>query len=213
MASVTHLPPVIPLFPLPSAVLFPRMPLPLHVFEPRYRRMVADALRGERLIGMTLLRPGWENDYLGRPAVYPIGCAGEMRQTEALPDGRYNLVLHGLTRFRIVAEHDGEPYRLASIEALGDTPGEPATLAQARQRLIEALALSADGSAIVIVQPELPDDLFVNALCQSLPLEPVEQQSLLDCDTLGERCLRLAEILEFKRLERKYGKARGDAVC
>jgi hypothetical protein len=189
------------------------MPLPLHVFEPRYRRMVADALRGERVIGMTLLRPGWENDYLGRPAVYSIGCAGEMRQTEALPDGRYNLMLHGLTRFRIVTEHDGRPYRLASIEALDDPPGEPSTLGQARERLIEALALSAEEPAVVVVQPELPDDLFVNALCQSLPLEPVEQQSLLDCNTLVERCLRLVEILEFKRLERKYGKARSDAIC
>lgn len=207
------IPPVIPLFPLPSAVLFPRMPLPLHVFEPRYRRMVADALQAERVIGMTLLRPGWERDYLGRPPVYAVGCAGEIRQIEELANGRYNLALHGLTRFRILAEHDGKPYRLASVEALPDELGEPALCADARQKLIESLALAADEPAVVIVQPELPDDLFVNALCQSLPLEPVEQQSLLDCHTITERCLRLVEILEFKRLERKYGKARGDAVC
>ena len=65
------LPPTIPIFPLPNAVLFPNVFLPLHIFEPRYREMVADALQGDRIIGMVLLRPGWEADYDGRPAIYP----------------------------------------------------------------------------------------------------------------------------------------------
>ncbi len=207
------LPATIPLFPLPASVLFPRMPLPLHVFEPRYRKMVKDVLAAERLIGMTLLRPGWEDDYLRRPAVYPIGCAGEVHHYESLADGRYNVVLRGVSRFRVLDEHDGQPYRVASIQALPDETGDAAALAAARGRLTEAVALATDGPAVLVVQPELPDEIFVNALCQSLPLESVEQQSLLDCDRVSERCERLLEILDFKRLEKKYGKARGDALA
>lgn len=203
---------VIPLFPLPSTVLFPRMPLPLHVFEPRYRQMVQDALRGERIIGIALLRSGWEADCLGRPPVYPVGCAGELHHHEVLPDGRYNIMLRGLSRFRLLAEHDGHPYRLATVELLEDELGDAAALAAGRAKLGEAIALASGGPAVVVVQPELPDDVFVNALCQSLPLEPVERQSLLDCACVSERCGRLLEILDFKRLEKKYGRARGDSA-
>src|SRR5215207_3342200 len=98
------LPPTIPIFPLPNVVLFPNVFLPLHIFEPRYRAMVADALRGDRIIGMTLLRPGFEKDYEDRPAVYRIGCAGLITHSEPLSDGRFNIVLRGMEKFRIVAE-------------------------------------------------------------------------------------------------------------
>ena len=103
---------LLPLFPLPNVVLFPNVFLPLHIFEPRYREMVADALAGDRMIGMVLLRPGWEHDYEGRPPVYPIGCSGVITHVERLADGRYNIVLRGLERFRIVEED-----RLAQLSA------------------------------------------------------------------------------------------------
>ncbi len=186
--------------------------MPLHVFEPRYRKMVRDALHGARLIGMTLLRPGWEDDYLGRPAIYSVGCAGELHRCEALADGRYNIVLRGVSRFRVLDEDASEPYRVARVEALPDEIGDAQALAEARGRLGEAVALAADGPAVLVVQPELPDDVFVNALCQTLPLEPIEQQSLLDSGRVSERCQRLLEILDFKRLEKKYGKARSDTM-
>src|SRR5688572_7422758 len=112
------LPPSIPLFPLPNVVLFPNVFLPLHIFEPRYRQMVADALEGDRIIGMVLLRPGWEADYEGRPPVYPIGCAGLITHAEPLADGRYNIVLRGLEKFRIVQEEAARGYRVAQVEAL-----------------------------------------------------------------------------------------------
>ena len=79
------LPPTIPLFPLPNVVLFPSVFLPLHIFEPRYREMVGDALTGDRIIGMVLLRPGWEADYEGRPPIYPVGCAGLITLSERTP--------------------------------------------------------------------------------------------------------------------------------
>ena len=89
------LPSEIPIFPLPNVVLFPSALLPLHIFEPRYRAMVADALESERLIGMVMLRPGWESHYDRTPDVYPIGCAGFITHADRLPDGRYNIMLRG----------------------------------------------------------------------------------------------------------------------
>src|SRR3954464_12844103 len=112
------LPATIPLFPLPSVVLFPNVCLPLHIFEPRYREMVADALDGDRMIGMVLLRPGWERDYERRPPIFPIGGSGLLTHKEKLPEGRYNLVLRGIERFRIVEEDHSRSYRRAAIEPL-----------------------------------------------------------------------------------------------
>src|SRR5688572_32951673 len=98
------LPDKLPLFPLPNVVLFPNVFLPLHIFEQRYREMVSDVLQGDRLIGMVLLRPGWESDYEGCPPVYSIGCSGVITHAERLDDGRFNIVLRGVERFRIVEE-------------------------------------------------------------------------------------------------------------
>src|SRR5689334_21904912 len=107
---------LMPLFPLPNVVLFPGVFLPLHIFEPRYRELVADALTGDRLIGMVLLRPGWEADYQGRPAVFPIGCSGVITHVEQLENGRYNIVLRGVERFRILEEDHQRSYRRAVVE-------------------------------------------------------------------------------------------------
>src|SRR5918996_6103575 len=95
------LPPTIPIFPLDKTVLFPNVFLPLHIFEPRYRTMVDDALKGDRIIGMILLQPGFESNYEGRPPVYAVGCAGVTARAEPLPDGRFNIVLRGLEKFRL----------------------------------------------------------------------------------------------------------------
>lgn len=207
MPDAGDLPDRIPLFPLPNVVLFPGMPMPLHIFEPRYRRMVEDVQGGRRTIGMVLLRAGWEKDYAGRPAIYPVGCAGRLEQVEALADGRYNIVLRGLARFRIAEEHAGEPYRVASVEALPDAVGDTAGLESARARLLAAIGRASDGPAVLVLQNDLPAPAFVNALCQSLDLEPVERQSLLDCDSVEDRCGRLVEILDWKAMERSHGRA------
>ena len=199
------LPDRVPLFPLPNAVLFPGMPLPLHVFEPRYRKMVGDALNGPRIIGMVLLRAGFEADYEGRPPIYAIGCAGRVDRCDSLPDGRFNIVLRGLCRFQILDEHPGEPYRIASVRGLDDPAGDLKALEASRPRLLAAIGRASDGPAVLVMQNELPADAFVNALCQSLDLEPLERQSLLDCDSVSERCDRLVEILEWKAAEQAHG--------
>ena len=122
----------LPIFPLPTVVLFPNVFLPLHIFEPRYRQMTADALAGDRLIGMVLLRPGHAADYEGRPPVYGVGCTGLITHAEKLDDGRFNLVLRGLDKFTILGEEDpavGQLYRHAIEQwlrlRLGLTKSEP----------------------------------------------------------------------------------------
>jgi Lon protease-like protein len=181
------------------------MPLPLHIFEPRYRKMVADTLITHRSIGMVLLKPGWEEGYEGRPPVYATGCSGAIAQHERLEDGRYNIVLRGQTRFRVIEEHEGEPYRLATVETLTDEPGPPEVLDRLRKRVLTTIARAAEGPKSLVLQGELPHDLLVNALSQSLGLRPVEKQSLLGCDTLEARYRRLLEILEFHILEGNAG--------
>ena len=91
------------LFPLPNLVLFPHVVQPLHIFEARYRQMMADALDDDRLLAMALLRPGWEEEYDKRPAIHPMVCLGRIAEEERLADGRYNLMLQGLSRARVVA--------------------------------------------------------------------------------------------------------------
>src|ERR1700752_5009269 len=101
---------LLPLFPLPNVVLFPNVFLPLHIFEPRYREMIADALKSDRLIGMALLQAKWVGRYEGRPPVYPIGCSGVITHLDRHDDGRYNIVLRGLERFRILREDHARRY-------------------------------------------------------------------------------------------------------
>jgi Lon protease-like protein len=168
--------------------------------------MVADALAGAHVVGMVLLRPGWESDYEGRPPVFESGCAGVIEQWEKLPDGRYNIVLRGLSRFRIREEQDGEAYRLAAVEPLSDVPGPPEAVEAARARVVELIARAAAVAVTAVARPDLSHELFVNALSQSLSLDPLEKQALLDCNGVLARYDRLGTLLEFRALERTYGR-------
>jgi Lon protease-like protein len=197
------LPPTIPLFPLPNVVLFPNVFLPLHIFEPRYKAMVNDALRGDRIIGMVLLQPGYGADYEGRPPVFPMGCAGVITHAEPLDDGRFNIVLRGLERFRIGAEDHTRPYRVASITPVPEfvTDGDRSELRRHRNRLQALLAVAMERAGS---EPRLPqsvgDEDLVNALAQYLELDPLERQALLERDGIVERCRGLIELLEMKSL-------------
>jgi hypothetical protein len=194
------LPSTIPLFPLPNVVLFPNVFLPLHIFEHRYRRMVDDAVQGDRIIGMVLLRPGWEADYDGRPAVYAIGCAGVITHSERLSDGRFNIVLRGIEKFRIVGEDDSRPYRLAEVESLREPGGDAVRveMRRERRRLEELLVPQSATGREPNVPTSMPDEDLVNALAQYLEFEPVEKQALLERDGVLERCRSLIELLEMK---------------
>jgi Lon protease-like protein len=195
------LPSTIPLFPLPNVVLFPNVFLPLHIFEPRYRRMVGDALGGDRIIGMVLLRPGWEANYEGQPPVYAIGCAGLITHAEPRPDGRYNIVLRGLEKFRIVEEDHSREYRVAQVDTLMEdlSDADRASVRAERRRLEMLLVPQPEGRGIdPKVPPSMADEDLVNALAQYLELEPVEKQALLERPGLLARCRSLIELLEMK---------------
>ena len=196
------LPATIPIFPLPNVVLFPNVFLPLHIFEPRYRAMVKDALASDRIIGMVLLRPGFESNYAGRPPVYPIGCAGLITHSEPLPDGRFNIVLRGLEKFRMTGEEDGQPYRLAHVEGLTEmvTADDKTQMHQHRRRLERLLAAAMERGTDSKLSPNVPDDDLVNALAQYLALEPIERQALLECDGVLSRCGALIELLEMRSM-------------
>ena len=210
--------PTLPLFPLPNVVLFPNVFLPLHIFEPRYREMVSDALDGDRMIGMVLLRPGWEGNYEGRPPVYPIGCSGLITHHERLPDGRYNIVLRGVEKFRILSERDDEPegasdagaahdYRVARVEILHEPmiEAERDEVRAARLRLEALLVPQAQGrGAEAKVAPAMADEDVVNALAQYMELEPLEKQALLERRGLLARCRSLIELLEMKMIVARH---------
>jgi Lon protease-like protein len=192
---------LLPIFPLPNVVLFPNVFLPLHIFEPRYREMVADAIDSDRLIGMVLLKPGWERDYDGRPPVYPIGCSGVITHVEPLPDGRYNIVLRGLERFRIAAEDQTRSYRRARVEPLVEPRpvGEDRDAIRNQRAKLEALLSPAgEKSGADPRTAALGDEDLVNALAQYLDLEPLEKQALLEQSSLRTRAESLVELLEMK---------------
>jgi Lon protease-like protein len=169
--------------------------------------MVADALASHRTIGMVLLRPGYEEDYQGRPPIYPLGCSGMIVEDERLGDGRYNILLLGQSRFRVLEERGGEPYRLAAVEELPDSSGDESSLDGLRERLLAALSRLSNGTAAVHLKGAVSHAALVNGLAQGLDLPPVEKLSLLGCDTLDGRARRLLEILEFHALERTAGRS------
>jgi Lon protease-like protein len=204
------LPATIPIFPLPNAVLFPNVFLPLHIFEPRYRAMVTDALAGDRIIGMVLLKAGFESDYEGRPPIFPVGCAGVITHSERLADGRFNIVLKGLEKFTVTGEDNRRRYRVARIEGMPEfvSDSERSELHRMRQRLeaLLAAAVEREGGEPRF-PPAIPDEDLVNALAQFMGLEALERQALLERDGVLDRCRGLIELLEMRTMGRAAGRS------
>ena len=194
-AAATTLPATIAIFPLQDVVLFPNSTAPLHIFEPRYRAMVADALEGDSIIGMVLLEPGHEADYEGRPPIFGVGCAGVIIQAVELPDGRYNIVLAGTVKFRVLSEDASRPYRLAEVEALPEVfeESDRPLLAERRQQIERALLAAFPG--MQLPPSDLSDVEVVDGLAVALPLEPAHRQELLEADGSLERAVRLIRRL------------------
>jgi len=204
------LPPKIPIFPLPDVVLFPTVFMPLHIFEPRYREMVRDALEGDRIIGMVMLKPGYERGYAGRPDVYPIGCAGLISHTEPLDDGRYNIVLRGLEKFRILGEERVGGYRLAEVDAVPEPldADAQATLRDERRKLESLLVPLVEGGE-QRWPANMADDALINALSQYLDLEGIERLALLERRDALDRCRGLIELVEMKLLSMHHSPSSG----
>ena len=189
------LPGTISLFPLPNVVLFPDVFLPLHIYEPRYHELTRAALDDNRLIGMVLAKTASDPD-----ACYPIGCAGVITHVEEIDGGRYNIVLRGLQKFRILAE-DGtseKRYRIARIEGILDGPVDKVALRNQRARLETLLVSSGTANFSFRLPPSMPDIEFVHALSQYFGLEAVERQALLEMTDAEARCRALIELVEMQ---------------
>jgi Lon protease-like protein len=200
---MAELPSLIPIFPLPNVVLFPQVMLPLHIFEPRYRKMVRDTeSQSPPLIGMALLRGNWQEQYEGNPEIFSIGCAGEMVRVAPLPDGRFNILLQGLRRYHIREEIFTAGYRQARVE--WDPPLKEELDTGRRQGLRQLLDQYLKKNEQVqkfLSDPSIDDDFFVNFFAFHLDFLPIEKQSLLEVQPLVERADRLRDILDFKLTE------------
>ena len=198
---------IMPLFPLPSIVFYPGTPLPLHIFEPRYRQMTFDALEGERKIGMVLLKPDWEASYFGRPKIFSIGCVGSIEKEIRHPDGKYNFTLVGLRRFRILKEVDGKTYRRAEVDLLeeqneqgiGEEPN--ATRDGLVERYREFISLIPENSSLK-QEPDwnLGDQLsqFVDRFAYRLDLSLEQKQTFLEEQDVIHRAEFLHSFLKMK---------------
>lgn len=201
------IPSVIPLFPLPNVVFFPRTYLPLHIFEPRYRKMVRDAAAGHRMIGMVLLKEGWESDYEGNPPVFPIGVVGRMVTVQPLSDGRFNIYLQGLRRFEIQDETGSEGYRQGRIKLYDFARPEAGLPPEVRAELLRVVASllksREDGLTLsALLKQPIHDDVLVQNICFAMDFTPLEKQFLLESESLVRQARRLLDLLQFKRYER-----------
>jgi len=192
----------VPIFPLPGAILFPRSQLPLHIFEPRYREMVRDAIDGAGQIAM--IQPHRLDDDNQAP-LYDVGCVGEVVGIEELDDGRFNIVLLGSHRFRLIREVDLDAsYRCAEVDitAFNDNEPEPLAIIQRAEverearRLGDALGLAVDWAAVA----RLDDEMLVNAIAQVAPFDVGAKQALLEERTLESRSDLLVQLMQFHRL-------------
>lgn len=197
---ISVLPDTLPLFPLPGVALFPDLPLPLHIFEPRYRTMLKDALAGSRFIGIVQIRPGQE----GVPSpIFSVGCAGRIEGVAQIEGGRSNIVLRGVSRFHIDEElAEDRPYRVARVSPLIEKVLDEEALTESLARVLHEIGQIDEGMSLLARTDEAPKALVVNMLAQLLPLGDLERQSLIEAPTIDERARLLAEILDFARLSR-----------
>ena len=200
--SFTDLPAQLPLFPLTGVVLLPRGALPLNVFEPRYLKMVDDALKGDRLIG--LIQPSENPDKVLKPKLSAVGAAGRIVSFRETDDNRYLITLSGLCRFRLIGEMADEvPYRIGQCDYssfAGDMAEGGEENDFPRERLLAALRsylkdrdMKADWKSVTSAPPEA----LVNALSMMCPFEPAEKQALLEAPSFGERASTLVALLEM----------------
>lgn len=184
---------IVPVFPLPGAVLYPGTVLPLHVFEPRYRAMVADVTRGDRLLAIALLRPGHDDDTAGSPPIHDVATIGRIEDLETLPDGRSTLNLVGLQRVELREIPSERPYRLVryAVRPERAPDADDPVIERARLELFAAhdmlMRELSDETIRVAVDSGLPYATVVNGACANLPVDAEIRQTLLELDDLRER--------------------------
>lgn len=204
----------IPIFPLPNVVFFPKTLLPLHIFEPRYRKMVEDALNNSNRIGIVLLKDGWQQDYFGAPEVHLIGCVGDIQYSEKLDDGKYNIMLYGLSRVRILNFVQEKPYRIAKVEYLKDSNFdhegfnlnyETENFIRLVQEYLEEMGVENLDELLKLQSHSL--ESIMNQIASVLDMSIQEKQSLLEIDSLEARYEQLTKIIKDKLTVLKIAKS------
>ncbi len=189
----------LPIFPLPNVVFFPRTVLPLHIFEPRYKQMVADALEGNRQIGMALLQPGWESRQDESPEVFNTGGMGLITQYKHLEEGRYNILLSGRHRYRIMEFIRETPYRVARVRLLQEVMPSNQEMNEISTELVRGFRELSEANTQPGLEPDVIEKLdfptLINSLCSSLNLSVYDQQQLLEMNSLKVRATTLLGIL------------------
>jgi len=186
-----------PIFPLPNVVFFPHTFLPLHIFEERYRAMVADAANGEKLICMALLKPGYEDDYEGSPPIHTVGTVGFMPMKKDHADGTSDILLVGMDKVKIKEITSDTPYRMAEVEILYDVVGESDPEALQEKIFQQFNVLNDDNllsAATQFFSEGLDFEMAVNLVISHLEIEGEEKQKLLD---LGDLSLRAKVLLQY----------------
>jgi len=187
------------IFPLPGAILFPRMQLPLHIFEPRYRALISDSMARDRRIGM--IQPSGRGD---PPPLFEVGCVGKIAHVEALDDGRFNIVLEGLSRFRVIRELDvTTPFRQLEVDFdafAADKDDETvldiarrAALEMESRRFADAQGYAVDWEAV----SRLDDESLVNGIAQIAPFDAAAKQALLEAPDIVTRADLIVQLLHF----------------
>ncbi|MGH7900797.1 MAG: LON peptidase substrate-binding domain-containing protein [Thermodesulfobacteriota bacterium] len=193
---------IVPLFPLPNVVFFPNSLLPLHVFEPRYRQMVDDIIESERIIGMVLLKPGWEKDYYGNPEIFNIACMGKIVSIEEMNEGKSNIVLYGLKRIKINDIVNEIPYRVASVKVLEDVHYQNEEVYQ--KRLVELISKwnsilgDEQKSHKINIDTTMSIENLTDVLTPSIISNVYQRQELLEEINILKRAERILEQLEIK---------------
>lgn len=193
----------ISIFPLTGAVLYPGLQLPLHIFEPRYRALVSDALARDRRVGM--IQPQRPED--GSP-LFAIGCLGKIGEVEAMEDGRFNIVLEGERRFRLLRELDvTTPFRQVEGELIDEPLGETlaaverAGFEQEARRFAAIQGYAVDWNSV----SRLDDEALINGVAQIAPFDAAAKQALLEAPGLSDRCELLVQLMQF------FARREGDA--
>lgn len=194
----------IPLFPLPNVVLFPKTLRPLHIFEPRYRKMVEAALEGEHLIGMVLLKEGWEDQYEQTPPIEQRGTLGKIVQSNKLPDGRYYVTLLGISVFDIEEEIDRDSWRTGMVSVLRPESRWPlaqADLDRIRSVVSEVLHQWDLTTELAWIQEAARDPIsLLHHWSAFLPFTASERQFLLESPDIRTQAGRLYDLLLFKKV-------------
>jgi len=208
MCRVGPMPKIIPIFPLPNLVLFPGVGVPLRIFEPRYREMIADVAPADKIIGMVLLKGEWQGNYHGFPDIYSFGCAGKITNLVPVADGTYNLILEGISEFRIDREIRDRSYRQAEVlwtpDPDADSEPDAKLFSALRDALFDFLGDNArEAWRSLVDERGLGFDELVNFLSFHLDITPLEKQTLLEASANRAACL--VDILTFNIENRRRG--------